>query len=221
MNIGSASFTIVNSDGIISSNSKKALTFKGKSNVTIEKGAFIWSDHFEADIKPLDKVAISIYLPNEVRNVTGTCGGAESYFSESGNFIDSVDTEKDFKPIGTKGFPKVSPFFTSIEVMTSEENGTIITFGDSITTFSWPDHLAKRLNEGNIKNLSVIREAIGGNRILHNSESALHGLFGPSGILRFEKAIIDHQGAKYIIVLEGVNDIMHTGPGGSAPAAEM
>ncbi|WML33255.1 SGNH/GDSL hydrolase family protein [Clostridium sp. OS1-26] len=155
-----------------------------------------------------------------MKNITGTCGGAESYYSQVGNFTNSVDTQKDFKPIGINGVPKVSPFFTSIEVMTSEKNGSIIAFGDSITTLSWPDYLAKELNDANIKNLSVIREAIGGNRILHNSESKLHGLFGPSGISRFEKAIIDHQGAKYIIVLEGVNDIMHTGPGGLAPASE-
>lgn len=219
--IGAASFAIVNSDGTIHKDSQKALTFNGESAVTIEKGAFVWSDPFELNIKALDKMAVSIYLPDEVKNITGACGGAESYYSQVGNFTNSVDTEKDFKPIDINGVPKVSPFFTSIEVMTSEKNGSIIAFGDSITTLSWPDYLAKELNDANIKNLSVIREAIGGNRILHNSESKLHGLFGPSGISRFEKAITDHQGAKYVIVLEGVNDIMHTGPGGPAPASEI
>jgi len=221
LTIGAASFAVVNSEGVIYNDSKRTLTFGGKPNITIEKGAFVWSDSFEVDIKALDKVAVSIYLPSEVKNVTGTCGGVESYFSGSGNFIDSVYPEKDFKPIGVNGIPKVSPFFTSIEVMTSEKNGSIIAFGDSITTFSWPDHFARRLRDADIKNLLVIIEAIGGNRILHNSESNLHGLFGPSGVSRFEKAITEHQGARYVIVLEGVNDIMHTGPGGPAPATEI
>ncbi|AKN30542.1 hydrolase GDSL [Clostridium carboxidivorans P7] len=221
INIGEVSSAVVNSDGSASKSLKKTLTFGGKSTVDIDKGSFVWSDPFELDIKALDKVAVSIYVTNEVKNVTGACGGVESYFSKEGNFTDSVDTRNDFKAVYKNGALKVSPFFTSMEVMTSKENGSIIAFGDSITTLSWPDYLVKRLNDANIKNLSIIREAISGNRILHDSESTLHGLCGPSGISRFEKAVTDHQGGKYVIVLEGVNDIMHTGPGGPAPASEI
>lgn len=221
LGIGAVSLAIVNSDNNASVGSIKAITFNGKPNVIVEKGTFVWSDPFEFNIKALDKIAVSIYIENEVKSVTGAYGGVDAYFSQEGDYISSVDTQKDFKFIATNGLPKISPFLTSIEVMTSKNNGSIIAFGDSITTLSWPDYLAKRLQEANIKNLSVIREAIGGNRILHDSENALQGLFGPSGISRFEKAITDHQGAKYVIVLEGVNDIMHTGPGGPAPEAEV
>ncbi|MBV7276546.1 SGNH/GDSL hydrolase family protein [Clostridium sp. PL3] len=221
LEIGEVSFAVVNLDGSINKDLSKEVTFNGNPNVTIGKGTFVWSDPIELEIKNLDKIAVSIYIPKEVKNITGGCGGAEAYFSQEGNFINAIDTHKNFKSISENRIPKVSPFFTAIEVITSKENGSIIAFGDSITTLVWPDYLAKELNSSNIKNLSVIREAIGGNRILHNSESALHGLFGPSGVSRFEKAITDHQGAKYVIVLEGVNDIMHTGPGGPAPKSEI
>lgn len=221
LNIGEVSFAVVNPDGTVNKELIKEVTFNGKSNVTIEKGSFVWSDPIELAVKALDKVAVSIYIQEEVKNATGAYVGVEAYFSQEGNFINSVNTYKDFRSISENKIPKVAPFFTSIEVITSKENGSIIAFGDSITTLSWPDYLAKQLNSSNIKNLSVIREAIGGNRILHDSESTLHGLFGASGISRFEKAITDHKGAKYVFILQGVNDIMHTGPGGPAPKSEI
>lgn len=221
LTIGAVSFAVVNSEGVVYKNSQSTVTFNGKTEVTIEKGTFIWSDPVEVPIRALDKVAVSIYLPGEVKSITGAPGGVESYFSKEGDFTDSTDTVKYFKPIGTNLVPSISPFVTSIEVKTSKDNGSIIAFGDSITTFSWPDYLAKRLKEENVNNLSVIREAIGGNRILHHSESHIQGLFGPSGISRFEKDITEHEGAKYVIVLQGVNDIMHPGPGGPAPSWEI
>lgn len=220
IDIGAVSCDVVNTEESVYKNLIKPITFNGKSNVTIKKGTFMWSDSFELPIEALDKIAVSIYIPKEAKNITGACGGAEAYFSEEGNFISVVGTQKYFKHISENGIPKVSPFFTAIEVMASTKNASIIAFGDSITTLSWPDYLVKELKNADIKNLSVIREAIGGNRILHDSEITLHGLFGPSGISRFEKAITEHQGAKYVVVLEGVNDIMHTGPGGPAPKSE-
>lgn len=110
---------------------------------------------------------------------------------------------------------------TSIEVSASEESGSILIFGDSISTFSWPEYLAIKLVENDISNLSVIREAIVGNRILYDTVDNLHELFGFSGISRFEEAITCHAGVKYVIVLEGTNDIMSTGPGGTSPASEI
>ncbi|MBU3093592.1 SGNH/GDSL hydrolase family protein [Clostridium sp. CF011] len=221
LDIGAASVALANSDGTLKKDSKKTLTFNGNPSVTIVKGTFVWSDPIEIDVKALDKVAVSTYLPKEVKDVTGGCGGVQPYYSQVGNFTDSVDTAKDFKPAITSGFPNISPFLTSIEVITSEKNGSIIAFGDSITTFSWTEYLTKQLNDGNIKNLSVIREAIAGNRILHDTVSSMMGVFGASGVSRFEKSITDHEGAKYVVVLEGLNDIMSTGPGGTSPAAEF
>ncbi|MCT8977069.1 SGNH/GDSL hydrolase family protein [Clostridium sp. CX1] len=221
IHIGEASFALVNPQGILYKNSQRELTFNGKSTITIEKGAFVWSDPVEVPIKTLDRVAVTIYFPDEVKNVTGAWGGGESYFSQKGNFTKSMDTKRDFKPVSTNGIPKIAPFLTSIEVRTSRENRSIVAFGDSITTLSWPDYLVKKLKNRNVENLSVVREAIGGNRILHDTENQLQGVFGPSGISRFEKAITDHKGVKYVIVLQGVNDIMHPAPGGPAPASEI
>ena len=77
------------------------------------------------------------------------------------------------------------------------------------------------MNDNDIKDLSVIREAIAGNKILHDTVSNMMGMYGVSGISRFEKSITDHENTKYVVVLEGINDIMSTGPGGTSPASEF
>ena len=42
--------------------------------------------------------------------------------------------------------------------------------------------------------------------------------YGPSALARFERDVLAQPGVKYVIVLEGVNDIGH--PGGGAPMSE-
>ena len=110
LEIGAASLTLANSDGTLKNDSKKSLTFNGNSSVTIDKGTFVWSDPIEMDLKALDKVAVSIYLPQEVKELTGGCGGVQTYYSQAGNYTNSSDTTKDFKSVVIDGFPNVSLF---------------------------------------------------------------------------------------------------------------
>ncbi len=221
LSIGAVSVSLVNFDGTLKNETNKSLTFNGKKAVTVKKGAFVWSDPVEINIKALDKIAVSTYFPKGIKEVTGGCGGVETYLSQKGNHIKSSNTRKDFKLIVMSGFPNICPFLSSIEVSTSQSNSSILTFGDSITTLSWPEYFVKELKDNNINNLSVFREAIAGNRILHDTVSGMMGIFGVSGASRFEKAITNHEGVEYIIVLEGINDIMSTGPGGTSPASEF
>lgn len=220
LEIGAVSVSLVNTDGSIKRNTTKELFFHGNSTVVIDEGAYIWSDPVEIDVEPLDKLAVSTYLPNEFKNMTGGCGNTQSYISSTGNYATSEDMDEIYNPIIINDYPNVSLYMTSIEVIDSKNDGSIVIFGDSISCFSWPEHLAERLNDNNIKNLSVIREAIVGNRILYDTVDDLHGLFGPSGISRFEDAITAHSNVKYVVALEGANDIISTGPGGTSPVAE-
>ena len=57
---------------------------------------------------------------------------------------------------------------------------------------------------------------IGGNRILHDAESNL--TFGVNALARFERDVLAQAGVKYVIVLEGINDLGHAGT--SAPVSE-
>jgi lysophospholipase L1-like esterase len=53
---------------------------------------------------------------------------------------------------------------------------------------------------GSTKNLSVLDEGIGGNRVLRDGT-------GPSALARFDRDVLAQAGVKYVIILESINDI--------------
>ena len=105
-------------------------------------------------------------------------------------------------------------FLTRVEVSSLENAGTVVTLGDSITDGRgstpdadrrWPDRLAERLNERGLK-LGVVNAGISGNRILHDLPEMV---CGPSALSRFDRDVLSVPGAKFLIILEGINDITH------------
>lgn len=82
--------------------------------------------------------------------------------------------------------------------------------GDSITdghgskddkNNRWPDDLAKRLQaSAGTRNVAVLNEGIGGNAVLR-------GGLGPTALSRFERDVLGQESVRWLIVLEGVNDI--------------
>jgi lysophospholipase L1-like esterase len=91
----------------------------------------------------------------------------------------------------------------------------VVAFGDSITdgayatdnqNHRWPDDLAIRLhNNPATANLSVLNEGIGGNCVVINCA-------GPNALARFDRDVLAQSGVRYVILLEGINDIgaLHT-----------
>jgi lysophospholipase L1-like esterase len=82
-------------------------------------------------------------------------------------------------------------------------------FGDSITdgrgsttngNNRWPDFLARRLQANSATvNSGVVNQGIGGN--------AVYGGLGPSGLSRFTHDVVQQRTPRWVIILEGVNDI--------------
>ena len=66
------------------------------------------------------------------------------------------------------------------------------------------------------KTIGVLDAGIGGNRILHDATSNVR--FGVNALARFDRDVLAQAGVKYVIVLEGINDLGHAGS--SAPASE-
>ncbi len=101
-------------------------------------------------------------------------------------------------------------FLKSVDVLAPANTASIVAFGDSITDGAyatrdqnarWPDDLARRLAaDPRTKNLGVLNEGIGGNRVLHDNT-------GPSALARFTRDALDQAGVKYVILLEAINDI--------------
>ena len=83
-------------------------------------------------------------------------------------------------------------------------------YGDSITDGAgatdnaddrYPDVLARRLaHDKKTRGLAVLNEGIGGNRILADGT-------GPSALARFDNDVLALPGVRYLVILEGINDI--------------
>ena len=99
-------------------------------------------------------------------------------------------------------------FLSDIDVHTNEENKALICYGDSITSQDWPDYLMLEFKKHNISNISIIRKAASGTRILREYSSITYESYGLSGKNRIPREL-NVTGAKYIIFQQGINDIIH------------
>lgn len=181
-----------------------ALTFGGAASVMIAPGAAIFSDPIPLSVPPLSDVAISFYLPNQIMR-------AETYhaFADQDNFMADGDVAGATSLSNATTFSSWY-FLDGVDVPVAPGSKAIVTLGDSITDGShstpnanrrWPNVLADRLKQTRgLENLSVLNEGIGGNRVLNDGR-------GPSGLARFDRDVLAQDGVKYLIVLEGINDI--------------
>lgn len=102
-----------------------------------------------------------------------------------------------------------------IQVYTDPEVKTLAMFGDSITHMSYfSDGLMDILMERAPGGITLVNYGIGGNRILRNASYVedMEGngsCFGPAGAGRFESDVFSDDTPDVVLVLEGVNDIMH------------
>jgi lysophospholipase L1-like esterase len=106
--------------------------------------------------------------------------------------------------------------------MASDRAGAIVALGDSITDGTqsgndtnnrWPDHLARRLAQRNIR-MGVLNVGIGGNRVLADGA-------GANALARIDRDVLSQPGATHVIVLEGINDIGQARDKPSPTSAEI
>lgn len=204
----------------VTAGSDRALTFSGRTSVMIPANALVLSDPVKLDVPAESNVAISIFIPK------AASGAGIHYAAQQTSYIASGDVT------GAAALPDDAAtitswvYLTGVDVLAPESVSTIVAFGDSITDGShstvdanhrWPNILAARLlAQRRRKQLAVVDSGIGGNRILHDGHSNVR--FGVNALARFERDVLAQPGAKYVIVLEGINDLGHAGQ--SAPASE-
>lgn len=195
--------------------SDKAVSFLGEPDVTIPAGADYVSDPVNLAVAPLSDLAISIHLNQPPTQQTGHPGSRATSYIEHGDLV-SVPDLRNGKKI------EHWYFISGVDVLAQENSSTIVIIGDSITdghgattnaNNRWPDVLARRLQAAKgSRHLAVLNHGIGGNRIL------LDGL-GPNAMARFDHDVLAQAEVKFLIVLEGINDLgMLTHDGEVSPA---
>ncbi|HXU17781.1 MAG TPA: SGNH/GDSL hydrolase family protein [Terriglobales bacterium] len=204
LEIGAAHVALTASGSSIQSPSDHVITFNGRNSVTIPAGAPLLSDPVDLKISPMGEISVSIYLPHSsTAATTHFWAQHDTYISKSADVSGASD-------IAAPTAKSSWYWLSDVEVWTAEPVRALVTFGDSITDGAgakqgnyadWPDQFARRLlTEGHAKNVAVLNEGIGGNRILHDGA-------GTNALARFDRDVLSQPGVTDLIVLEGINDI--------------
>ncbi|HLR25706.1 MAG TPA: SGNH/GDSL hydrolase family protein [Fodinibius sp.] len=193
----------------------KALYFDGKKKVTIQPDTTATTDPFSFDLQPKSNIAITINYGEVPSSLTGHPGSRTTSYLLEGYQLSATT----FENAGQK-----NRWYTirSIEVLGPDSAASIIALGNSITDgrssginqqARWTDHLARRLqaNPGT-DHISVLNQGIGGNCVLKDC-------LGPSALSRYQDDVLNQPKAKWLIIMEGINDI--GGSQGEEDAAQV
>jgi lysophospholipase L1-like esterase len=189
-------------DGSIDTTTDKALAFSGMPGVTIAQGMEIWSDPVDFALPPLGNVTITTALGSVPSNLTAHAGARTDSYVQAGS-TDVSAANLTSAPHNLHWY-----FISGIDVMAPAAAGAIVAIGDSITdgrgttdngNTRWTDYLATRL-QGNpaTTNVAILNQGIGATNLVGS---------GTAAEARFARDVLGQSGVKYVIVLDGVNDI--------------
>ena len=185
----------------------RPVTFNGAPTVTIAAGSSALSDPVAFPVIALQELAVSFYLPSRVATSTVHGTALQTAFIARGDQAanatwSNADTD-------TSRF-----FLTDLEVETDGPARAVVIMGDSITdgvgstrdaNRRWSDALAERLQgDPAVASIAVVNAGISGNRILNDG---VEPFVGPSSLSRFDRDALDKPGVRWVILLQGSNDI--------------
>jgi lysophospholipase L1-like esterase len=203
LTIASAHVAKAVSGGAIQTATDKAVTFAGQPMTHVPAGALIYSDPLEFDLAPLSDLAVTIHSEGAPEGITTHAGSRATSYLAAGDAVSAAE-------LSSAKTLEHWYFLNGIDVATPNSAAAVVILGDSITDGKgsttdgngrWPDTLARRLQASkHIKNVGVLNEGIGGNRLLHDG-------LGPNALARLDRDVLAQTGVRWLVVLEGVNDI--------------
>jgi lysophospholipase L1-like esterase len=203
VSIGAAHIAIRATGSSIESGSDRQLTFSGSSSVDIGPGTIMVSDPVDLDIGAMSDLAVSLYVVKSEGLPTNHMLGLHTSYISGGETTAALSMPE---PITTNAYL----WLRSIDVVASPEDFAIACLGDSITDGfgttsdsdqAWPTLLAKRFSEIRTgPRVAVINEGISGNEVLRAGA-------GVSAMARFDRDVLSEPGVRWIVLLEGINDI--------------
>lgn len=201
--IGAVHIALHKGGGVIVEGSDRALTFGGSASFTMQPGVLAVSDPVELNVPPLADLAVSLYLPRDTGAPASHMLGLRSAYISKGNVAGSAampDPQVMYSYV----------WLSSIDVAAPANAFAVVALGDSITDgfattrdadAAWPSVLARRLQAGKAtRSISVVNQGISGNQVLRDGA-------GLSALARFDRDVLGRPGVKWVILLEGINDI--------------
>ncbi len=201
--IKSATIALSAGKGAVDRTTDHTLRFENKAEVTIEPGSTVTSDPVAFPLQPRSRIAITIFFSSTSPDVTGHPGSRTTSYLWEGNRINASD-------LGSGVATDHWYMIDTVEVLAKETSRVAVILGDSITDGRgsgtnmqnrWTDELVRRLHEKpGTADIAVLNMGLGGNCVLREC-------LGPSAMNRFYNDVTGQNRVRYLIILEGVNDI--------------
>jgi len=194
--------------------------FSGSNSVTLLPGQEVWSDGVHLTWVDGDgrhpllqgrNLAVSYSVQGDSGHMTHHSAANTTSFitpAGSGNHTQDLDGYA-FEYTTTSWF-----FLATLDVMASADTVVVCVFGDSITDGThttlntndrWANVLSRRLHNAYGNKVSVVNEAIGGNRVI--PPVVANAAAGPAAVDRLDRDVLGLSGVTHVIWLEGINDL--------------
>ena len=203
LEIGAAHIGVHAGQGVVANGTDRALTFGGKPSFVVPPGVLAVSDPVNLNVAPLSELAVSLYFPRDTGAPASHLLGLRTGYISKGDttaLASMPDPDKTMSYL----------WLSSVDVMAPKDGFAIVAFGDSITDGfrttpdaekAWPALLATRLSQNKAtQHVAVLNEGISGNQVLRDGA-------GLSALARFDRDVLSRPGVKWVVLLEGINDI--------------
>jgi lysophospholipase L1-like esterase len=194
----------------VAEGSLKPVTFGERAGITIPAGAPAVSDAIRLGVAALADLIVSVHVDGLPANFC-----PENMPISDQAAVENADTTREAHLTNAKCTFLTRPVVSAVNVLAGERRNVVVTLGDSITDGmvnpktgdrGWPGVLSRRLQGSKV---SVVNAGISGNRLLQSMP-----MFGAPALSRFDRDVLSVPGVTHIVVLEGINDIGTSGPGG-------
>jgi lysophospholipase L1-like esterase len=186
----------------VTAGTNRPITFAGRAAVAIKPGSEAVSDPVRLNVPAGTDLVVSLFTAAATGPATYHADAQQTSYLSAGNHAGRASADA-FTTTNGAWY-----FLDDVDVRAAD--GAVVAFGDSITdgyqsavgaNARWPNDLARRLQAAG-QARAVVDEGISGNRLLHDSACS-----GESGLGRFARDVAGRSGARYVILLEGINDI--------------
>jgi len=211
-------------NGAVNPNTINRVTFGGLHQVSIPAGQIMVSDPVTMNIPQDSDLAVSFHVTQ-----APTTSYTDHDNGRGQNFYLAGDHSGDTTLPANNPFTQAWHFLSAVDVMAPANASAIVIIGDSTTDGAgdgdtdgsnnrWPNFFYSDLVTNGVgNNFSVVNEGMGSDRVV--TDGGLDALpqpdkpqpndelLRPSALHRFGRDVLQRAGVKYIIILEGVNDI--------------
>lgn len=211
-------------DGAALAGPAHAVTFAGRESVLVPAGGEVWSDPVDLATSAQDDVAVSLFVPGQVRPGEHASAFRQNYLSPAG----SGDHTGDGDAAAYTETVESTYLVSAVDVANPGLRGTIVAFGSSVvdgtgstncgpgctelgTNRRWTDDLARRFTAEAPadRQYTVANAGIGGTTSSADCPGMPDGVAGLDASSRLDRDVLALHGVTTVLYYYGTNDLAY------------